>query len=96
VLYAYRVLMTGIHLMQTGEVEANLRRLNEHFGFGFLNDLVAQKTAEQAPADLDWEFHAGWLAELEGQLDRAYEESELPEDRDREAVNELLVRLRLG
>ena len=33
VLYAYRVLMTGIHLLRTGEVEANLLRLNEHFGF---------------------------------------------------------------
>ena len=64
VLYAYRVLMTGIHLMRTGEVEANLLRLNEHFGFGFLDDPVAQKTAEQAPADLDWEFHAGRLHRL--------------------------------
>jgi predicted nucleotidyltransferase len=95
VLYAYRVLMTGIHLMRTGKVEANLPRLNEHFGFGFLDALVAQKQmAEQAPADLDWEFHAARLAALEGQLDRAFEESELPEDRDRKAVNELLVRVR--
>jgi len=95
VLYAYRVLMTGIHLLRTGEVEANLLRLNEHFGFAFLHDLVAQKTVEQAPADLDWEFHVGRLAELEAQLDRAFEESDLPEDRDRNAVNDLLVRLRL-
>ena len=28
-LYVYRVLLTGIHLMRTGEVEANLLRLNE-------------------------------------------------------------------
>ena len=28
-LYVYRVLLTGIHLMRTGEVEANLVRLNE-------------------------------------------------------------------
>ena len=27
-LYVYRVLLTGIHLMQTGVVEANLVRLN--------------------------------------------------------------------
>ena len=43
VLYAYRVLMTGIHLLRTGEVEANLLRLNEHFGFGFLDELIARK-----------------------------------------------------
>ena len=28
-LYAYRVLMTGIHLMQTGEMETHLVKLNE-------------------------------------------------------------------
>ena len=77
--------------------EANLLRLNEHFGFGFLDDLVEEKkTAEQASAELDWEFHSGRLAELEGQLDRAFEKSGLPEDRDRAAVNELLVRVQLG
>ena len=31
-LYVYRVLLTGIHLMRTGEVEANLVRLNERPG----------------------------------------------------------------
>ena len=30
-LYVYRVLLTGIHLMRTGEVEANLVILNEEF-----------------------------------------------------------------
>ena len=43
VLYAYRVLMTGIHLLRTGEIEANLLRLNEHFGFAFLDELIARK-----------------------------------------------------
>ena len=42
VLYAYRVLMTGIHLLRTGEVEANLLRLNVHFRFGFLDELIAE------------------------------------------------------
>ncbi len=31
-LYVYRVLLTGIHLMRTGEVEANLARLNAATG----------------------------------------------------------------
>ena len=31
-LYVYRVLLTGIHLMRTGEVEANLVRLNVEAG----------------------------------------------------------------
>ncbi len=61
-----------------------------------LEDLIALKSVERATAGLDWGFHAAQLAELESRLDRAYEESELPDERDRHAVNELLVRLRLG
>lgn len=98
VLYAYRVLMTGIHLLRTGEVEANLLRLNEYFGFEFLGELIARKVGGEniAVGDLDWSFHEARLAELEAQLDQAFADSKLPEDRDRKAVSELLVRLRLG
>ena len=98
VLYAYRVLMTGIHLLRSGEVEANLLRLNEHFGFGFLDELIARKVGGEniSVGDVDWSFHEARLTELEAQLDRAFQESKLPEDRDRKPVNELLVRLRLA
>jgi uncharacterized protein len=97
VLYAYRVLMTGIHLLRTGEVEANLLRLNEQFRFAFLDELIARKVGGEntAVGDLDWPFHETRLAELEAQLDQAFAGSSLPEDRDRKPVNELLVRLRL-
>jgi len=71
-------------------------RLNRHFGLAFLEELIALKTVERATADRDGGFHAARLAELESRLDRAYEESGLPDERDRQAVNELLVRLRLG
>lgn len=98
VLYAYRVLMTGIHLLRTGEVEANLLRLNQHFGLGFLDELVARKIGGEniAVGNLDWSFHEARLSELEAQLDQAFADSPLPEDRDRKAVSEFLVRLRLG
>ena len=97
ILYAYRVLMTGIHLLRTGLVEANILHLNDHFRFPFLDDLIAQKVAEHARlANLDWPFHAAQLAGLERQLDQAFEESRLPDDRDRKAVHDFLVRLRLG
>lgn len=56
VLYAYRVLMTGIHLLDTGELEANLRRLNRHFGLAFLDDLIALKTVERATVDLERKY----------------------------------------
>src|SRR5262245_39268664 len=35
-LYVFRVLLTGIHLVRTGEVEANLPRLNEAFHLPYL------------------------------------------------------------
>ncbi|MCR4411388.1 MAG: nucleotidyltransferase domain-containing protein [Thermoguttaceae bacterium] len=98
VLYAYRVLMTGIHLLRTGEVEANLLRLNQHFGLGFLDELIARKIGGEAtPVDsLEWSFHEARLAELEAQLDQAFADSPLPDDRDRKAVSDFLVRLRLA
>jgi predicted nucleotidyltransferase len=96
-LYAYRVLMTGIHLLRTGQVEANLVRLNEEFGLPYISDLIAQKVVEKAaPTALDWPFHALELKRLESELDRAFETTTLPTDRDRNAVEELLIELRLG
>jgi hypothetical protein len=43
-LYVYRVLLTGIHLMHTGSVEANLVTLNEEYGLPYIPDLVDRKT----------------------------------------------------
>ena len=96
-LYAYRVLLTGIHLLRTGQIEANLLRLNEDVKSSLIDDLIAMKTEEKvAPTGLDWPVHAVRLDELEKALDRAFDESTLPEDRDRQAVNDFLVQLRLG
>src|SRR5215203_777412 len=44
-LYVYRVLLTGIHLMRTGEVEANLVRLNETAKLPYVPELIARKLA---------------------------------------------------
>ncbi len=50
-LYVYRVLLTGIHLMRTGKVEANLLKLNtrdlggQGFPLPYIDDLVARKAA---------------------------------------------------
>lgn len=97
VLYAYRVLLTGIHLLRTGEMEANLLNLNDSFKLPYIDDLVASKTAEKiAPPGLDWEFHASELDRLERVLESAYQASNLSEDRDSESVNQFLVELRLG
>ena len=70
-LYAYRVLLTGIHLLRTGDVEANLRQLNERFQLPFIDELIASKTGGERiglPA-LDWQFHDAELRRLEQQID---------------------------
>ena len=96
ILYAYRVLLTGIHLLGTGEVEASLPRLNERFALSGIDQLIASKTREKvALAALDWPFHERQLAELERRLDEAFAESTLPEERDCRPVHDLLVRTRL-
>lgn len=59
-LYVYRVLLTGIHLMRTGEVEANLVTLNEEFRLPYLAELVARKLAGPEMSkleDADTAFH---------------------------------------
>jgi len=99
-LYVYRVLLTGIHLMRTGEIEANLPRLNEIFRLSYVNDLVARKLAgpERATlADEDVGFHRAEHERLRGVLEEAMAHSTLREaPAGRPQLNDLLVRLRLG
>ena len=95
-LYAYRVVLTGVHLLRTGEVEPHLPRLAEEYQQPFLDELIAQKKQEKGPAvDLDWTFHDARLKELEGLLERSFQDSTLPEERDRKAVHQFLVEYRL-
>jgi predicted nucleotidyltransferase len=99
VLYIYRVLLTGIHLMRTGEVEANLVRLNETAQLPYITDLIARKTGgpEMGRLDVaDLEFHTAEYERLRDVLQTAYEESRLPEKPSAtNALNDLLVRIRL-
>jgi uncharacterized protein len=44
-LYIFRVLLMGIHLMQTGKIEANLIKLNESFKLSYLPELIERKTS---------------------------------------------------
>jgi hypothetical protein len=97
-LYAYRVLLTGIHLMRTGEVQANLVTLNEEYRLPYVPELVARKLAgpEQSQlADADVDFHRREYDRLLGELNLAFERSSLPEKPSaRPALNDLLICLR--
>ena len=97
-LYVYRVLLTGIHLMETGEIEANLVTLNEKYRLSHIDDLVQQKIegAEKGLLeDSDLEFHQKEYERLTAELERASEKSFLPEAATVKGdLNELLLRAR--
>jgi len=98
-LYTYRVLLTGIHLMRTGVVEANLVHLNLEFGLPYIDDLIQRKTTgteHSTLADAGIAFHEQEYNRLRGELQTAHERSTLPETPSaRAALHDLLVRLRL-
>ena len=98
-LYTFRVLSTGIHLMRTGEMVADLTRLGA-FGPGYLPDLVAAKgEAEHGglPADApDRERLAADVAAMTARLEEERDRSTLPERTTAEpALHDLVVRTRL-
>ena len=95
VLYAYRVLCTGIHLMQTGVVETDLRVLAKKLNLDFIEELIAAKVAEKVEFKFDLDHHLQQLTHLENEMENAYSNSELPENPQREPVNDFLVQLRL-
>ena len=98
-LYVYRVLLTGIHLLQTGEVEANLLHVNEHFRLPYIAELVERKvgSAEQATLpDVDIALHQQEVERLLAALEQARDASQLPDvPTGKAALNDLLVRVRL-
>jgi predicted nucleotidyltransferase len=100
-LYVYRVLLTGIHLMRTGKIEANLVTLNQQFKLPCIADLVGRKLAGPEKSqlkDADIALHESEYERLRAELQTAHDSSplpELPSDETRAALNDLLVRVRL-
>jgi predicted nucleotidyltransferase len=99
-LYVYRVLLTGIHLMRSGEIEANLVRLNETAKLPYLDDLIQRKVAgaeKERLSEADLGFYRSEYDRLRSALMRAHEASNLPEaPRGSAALHVLLVRVRLS
>lgn len=97
-LYVYRVMLTGIHLMRTGRIEANLLTLNDDYRLPQVPDLVARKLAgpEQSTLDdHDVTFHEREYQCLRDMLQTAFDESTLPDmPTSRPRLNDLLLRLR--
>lgn len=98
-LYAYRVLLTGTHVLQTGELEANLVRLNERFNLPGVQELLARKMAGAEHGRLlpdELATHRPQLASLEAHMATAFEQCALPnEPTSFQALDDYVVRARL-
>lgn len=98
-LYVYRVLLTGIYLMRSGVIEANLVTLNEEFGLPYVPELVERKLTgpeRQILDAADIEFHSKEYERLRAELEASAGVSRLPENATAQpALHELLTRLRL-
>lgn len=101
-LYVYRVLLTGIWLMRTGQLEANLVTLNESFRLPQLPDLIARKVGGPERGTLtaaDLIHHEREYQRLRDDLHATHETCTLrerPEESTVAALNDLLVRERLA
>lgn len=99
-LYVYRVLLTGIHLMRTGAVEANLVNLNAEARLSHVDDLVARKAGGEEKGilpDADLDFHRGEYARLRSLLEHEHARSSLPEAASATAdLSDLVIRTRLA
>jgi hypothetical protein len=86
--------------MRTGEVEANLARLNGEFKLPYISELIERKLAgpeKSALSDVDVEFHRREFDRLRSALKDAYQTSLLPEaPAGKAALNDMLIRLRLA
>ena len=98
-LYVYRVLLTGIHLMRTGQIEANLVHLNGDFRLPYIADLVHRKThgAEKSKLDQpELDFHQAEYNRLVALLETEGAASKVQNEPNcRNELNDLLIRTRL-
>jgi len=96
-LYAYRVLLTGIHVLRTGRIEANLPKLLDAYPSTGVSELMAAKVKEKAGiGSLDLESHRRARDGLSARLEQAFADSTLPEEpREAATLDRFLVSLRL-
>jgi uncharacterized protein len=98
-LYVFRVLMTGIHLMKFGTIEANLVILNNEAKLDYIDELIATKVNSKEKAtipDDKLEFYKTEYVRLRTELEDAAKITNLPDAPSARAdLNELLKRIRL-
>jgi predicted nucleotidyltransferase len=96
-LYLYRVLLTGIHMMRTGTIECDLPRLAEEYAVRGVSELVASSAERGTLPEGSAEAHAGQLRALSTRLEAEGAITALPDSpRAARALSEFLVRVRLS
>ncbi|WP_445282962.1 nucleotidyltransferase domain-containing protein [Streptomyces sp. DSM 118148] len=98
-LYTFRVLLTGIHLMRSGEVQAHLPTLLEQVDAPpYLPELIAAKAErEHGTADVDHARVEADVERLHAVLDEAQAASALPDAPSaHDALHDFVVRVRLA
>jgi predicted nucleotidyltransferase len=98
-LYTFRVALTGVHLLKTGEVLPDLGRLSGLYGMEFLSGLIGKKMQSREKVELspdeDASYRQHWPA-LEDMLQAALTDSRLPEEAPhRDSCHDWLVSLRM-
>jgi predicted nucleotidyltransferase len=86
-LYVLRTTLTGIHLLETGEIEADLTRLADGYGQGDAQELVVRKRAGER-VGLDRALLEAWRPRIDAlfaRLAEAHKGSVLPEEPPNEA-----------
>ncbi|MFJ9724105.1 DNA polymerase beta superfamily protein [Streptomyces sp. NPDC101209] len=97
-LYTFRVLLTGVHLMRSGEVQAHLPTLlGEVDAPAYLPELIEAKARrEHAEADVDHARVRADVERLHAVLDEAQQASSLPDAPTvYDALHDFVVRVRL-
>jgi predicted nucleotidyltransferase len=94
-LYVYRVLLTGLHLLRSDEIEANSERLNADRRLPRFDELIAQRasgSAQQTVDELEIESHRATISALRNELEQSIEQSSLPTDAiGQPALHDLLL-----
>lgn len=98
-LYAYRVVLTGIKVLHSGQIEANLKLLAEEYSTPRVRELIARKHQGGEHLALrggEADTHGKALDQLEQALDTAHEDCTLPgEPTTFEELSEFVYRARL-
>lgn len=87
-LYAYRVALTGAHLLGTGELVTDVRELAPRYGFDVTTLLEMKRTREKAPV-VDDAFFVADAVGLRALLEDKRRTSVLPDAPDEAAVKDL-------